>query len=135
MKDYINKKVKFREHFRPFAPAILSENSKEYFYLNQDSDHMLIATKVKPDKKKIIAATVHTDNSCRVQTVSKKSNNKFYSLISNFNKITNVPVVLNTSFNIKGQPIVNNPIDAIECFLKYKIDSLAIGDYIVEKIN
>ena len=135
MKDYINGKVKFRESFRPFAPAILSEYAKEYFHLNQDSDHMLIATKVKLNKKNKIPATVHVDNSCRVQTVSKKSNKKFYSLINNFNKITKVPVVLNTSFNIKGQPIVNDPVDAIECFLKYKIDTLAIGDYIVEKLN
>ena len=135
MKNYINSKVKFRESFRPFAPAVLSEYAEKYFHLKQESNHMLIATKVKLDKKNKIPATVHVDNSCRVQTVSNKSNKKFYELIKNFYKITNVPVVLNTSFNIKGQPIVNDPVDAIECFLKYKIDTLIIGDYLVEKIN
>jgi len=135
MKNYINSKVKFRESFRPFAPAVLSEYAEKYFHLKQESNHMLIATKVKLDKKNKIPATVHVDNSCRVQTVSNRSNKKFYELIKNFYKITNVPVVLNTSFNIKGQPIVNDPVDAIECFLKYKIDTLIIGDYLVEKIN
>ena len=96
---------------------------------------MLIATKVKSNKKKYIPATVHVDNSCRVQTVHEETNKKFFDFINNFYKITNVPVVLNTSFNVKGQPIVNDPEDAILCFLKYNIDYLAIGDFIVKKLN
>ena len=104
MKNYVNKNVKFRESFRPFAPAILNDKAKEFFRLNQESEHMLIATKVRKNKKYLIPATVHVDNSSRVQTVSKKNNQKFYNLIKYFYSITNVPVVLNTSFNIKGSP-------------------------------
>ncbi len=133
MKNYINKNVKFRESFRPFAPAVISSFAKEYFQINQDSQHMLIATKVKNNKKKLIPATVHVDDSCRVQTVHSKTNKKFFELIKQFYKITNIPVVLNTSFNIKSQPIVNTPEDAILCFLRYKIDYLAIGDFLVKK--
>ena len=101
--------------------------------MNQESPHMLMAVKVKKEKKKSIPAVVHVDNSSRTQTVSKKNNKRFYNLINNFYKISKIPVVVNTSFNIKGQPIVNDPKDAILCFLKYNIDYLAIGDYIVEK--
>ena len=133
MKDHLNKNVKFRESFRPFAPAILDYKAKEFFQMNQESPHMLMAVKVKKEKKKLIPAVVHVDNSSRTQTVSKKNNKRFYNLINNFYKISKIPVVINTSFNIKGQPIVNDPKDAILCFLKYNIDYLAIGDFIVEK--
>jgi carbamoyltransferase len=133
IKDHINKYVKFRESFRPFAPAVLKEYSKKFFYLNQSSDHMLIATKVKKSMKKKIEATVHIDNSCRVQTVDRQVNRKFYNLINNFKKLTNIPVLLNTSFNVKGQPIVNSPDDAILCFLKYRIDYLIINNFLIKK--
>ena len=133
IKDYINKNVKFREPFRPFAPAVLSEYASEYFKINQKSEYMLIAFDVKPKMKKKISATVHIDNTCRVQTVSENSNNRFYKLLQKMYHKTGNPVLLNTSFNIKGQPIVNTPEDAIECFLKYKIDFLILGDYILEK--
>ena len=133
MKDHLNKNVKFRESFRPFAPAILDFKAKEFFKINQESPHMLMAVKVKNKMKKFIPAVVHVDNSSRTQTVSRKNNIKFYDLINNFYKISKIPVIVNTSFNIKGQPIVNDPKDAILCFLKYNIDYLAIGDYIVEK--
>ena len=86
MKDYLNKRVKFREYFRPFAPAVLKENSKEYFNLNQESPHMLIACKAKKNKKNLIPAVVHVDDTCRVQTVTKESNLKFYKLINEFKK-------------------------------------------------
>ena len=133
MRDIINKNVKFRESFRPFAPAILEEYSKDYFEINQPSEYMLIACNVKPKMKKYIPATVHVDNTCRVQTVTRKSNLKFYNLLKSMYHKTNVPVLLNTSFNIKGQPIVNSPKDAILCFLKYNIDFLFIGEYILKK--
>jgi carbamoyltransferase len=133
MRDYLNKKVKFREEFRPFAPAILEEQLNEYFDINQKSEHMLIACRVKRNKKKIIPATVHIDNSCRVQSVNKQLNFQFWSLLNEFNNITGVPVLLNTSFNIKGMPIVNSSEDAIECFLKYKIDCLVIDNFLVRK--
>ena len=135
MRDYINKKVKFREEFRPFAPAVLEENQKDYFEINQESPYMLIACKIKKRVKKKLQATVHVDDTCRVQTVNKKYNKRFYSLIKKFYEKTNIPVLLNTSFNIKGQPIVNSPNDAVECFLKYKIDYLVINDFIIKKIN
>lgn len=94
---------------------------------------MLIAFNVKPKMKKFISATVHIDDTCRVQTVTRNSNERFYKLLKTMYKKTKNPVLLNTSFNIKGQPIVNSPEDAIICFLKYKIDILVIGDYILQK--
>ena len=132
-KDHINKNVKFREYFRPFAPSILEEQATNYFNINQKSEYMLVAFDVKLKMKKKISATVHVDNTCRVQTVSSKSNQKFYDLLKKMYEKTKNPVLLNTSFNVKGQPIVNSPEDAIKCFLKYKIDFLFIGDYILKK--
>ncbi len=133
MKDHLNKNVKFREPFRPFAPAVLEEFQNNFFELKQNSPHMLIACKVRKDKKKLIPAVVHVDDTCRVQTVKKNLNKKFYDLIVEFKKISGIPVLLNTSFNVKGQPIVNTPEEAIKCFKNTKIDILAIGDYVVEK--
>ena len=94
---------------------------------------MLIACNAKKEKKNKISATVHVDNSCRVQSVSKQLNFQFWSLLNEFNKISGVPVLLNTSFNIKGMPIVNSSEDAINCFLKYKIDYLVIDKFLVKK--
>ncbi len=133
MKDYINKKVKFREYFRPFAPAVLKKYQNKFFDLEQDSHHMLIACKVKTNQKKKIGAVVHVDNTCRVQTVDEDSNKKFYMLISEFYKKTKIPVLLNTSFNVKGQPIVNNPIQAINTLKNTKIDYLVINNFLVKK--
>ena len=133
MKDYLNKRVKFREYFRPFAPAVLEEKYREYFNLRQESPHMLIACKAKKDKIKEIPAVVHVDNSCRVQTVSKKTNLRFYNLIKEFYNITKIPVLLNTSFNVKGQPMVNTPLQAINTFKRTNIDILIIGDYMITK--
>jgi carbamoyltransferase len=133
MRDHINKNVKFREYFRPFAPAVLEENLYDYFSIDQSSPHMLIACKVKKNKKQSIPAVVHVDESCRAQSVSKQSNLKFWKLINEFKKISGIPVLLNTSFNIKGQPIVNNPMDAIDCFKRYKIDYLIMDTFLIEK--
>ena len=133
MKDYLNLKVKFRENFRPFAPAVLEEDCSKYFNINQDSPHMLIACKVKKESEKKIPAVIHVDKTCRVQTVSKKTNLSFYNLIKSFKKKTNCSVLLNTSFNVKGQPIVNSFEDAIKTFKKTKIDILFIDKFIVEK--
>ena len=135
IRDIINNNVKFRESFRPFAPAILEEHCSKFFDIRQKSEHMLIACKVKPKMKKYISATVHVDNTCRVQTVTRESNKKFYNLLKSIYSKTKVPVLLNTSFNIKGQPIVNSPKDAILCFLKYNIDFLFIGNYILKKLS
>ena len=133
MKDYLNKRVKFREYFRPFAPACLEEKYTEYFDLRQLSPHMLIACKAKKEKINKIPAVVHVDNSCRVQTVSKKINLKFHKLLKEFDNLTSIPILLNTSFNIKGQPMVDNPNQALNTFKNTKIDILSIGDYIAYK--
>ena len=94
---------------------------------------MLIACKARQNKKKEISATVHVDDTCRVQTVDKKVNIKFWKLINEFYKKSNTPVLLNTSFNIKGLPIVNSSLDAINCFKKYKIDYLVLHDFLISK--
>ena len=133
MKDHLNIRVKFREEFRPFAPSILNEHRDDYFHISQDSPHMLMACKIKKDKMNIIPAIVHVDGTCRVQTVKKEVNEKFYNLINEFYKITNIPVLLNTSFNVKGQPIVNTPLEAIQTFKSTNIDVLAVGDFILRK--
>jgi carbamoyltransferase len=134
MKDHINEQVKFREEFRPFAPAILQEQTSEYFDIGQDSPHMLIACKVLEKAKDKIPAVVHIDESARVQTVKESDNLKFRKLLEAVNEETGCPVLLNTSFNVKGQPIVNEPSDAIDCFFDTNIDVLVIGNYIIEKI-
>ena len=133
MKDYLNKRVKFREEFRPFAPSVLNEFKNDYFHINQESPHMLIACKIKKNKMKTIPATVHVDGTCRVQTVKKNINERFYNLINAYYKISKIPVLLNTSFNIKGQPIVNTPKEAIDTFKSTRIDVLAIDDFVLKK--
>ena len=102
MKDILNSRVKFREEFRPFAPSILSEFASDYFEINQSSPHMLIAVNVKPEKICEIPAVVHIDNSARIQTVNKLDNPTFRKLIESFYEETKCPVLLNTSFNVKG---------------------------------
>ena len=132
MRDHINEKVKHRETFRPFAPAILEEKSKEYFDISY-SPFMLQVAKSKKSNK--IPSAIHVDGTARVQTVNQIQNKKFYSLIKEFYKITNVPVLMNTSFNDAGEPLVEKPIDAILCFLKTKIDYLIIEDILISKKN
>jgi len=133
IKDILNKKVKHREPFRPFAPAVLYEDVLSYFDSDHESPYMLLVYNVLEDKINDISATVHVDNTCRVQTVTKEQNRKYYGLISEIKKITNIPVVLNTSFNVRGEPLVCTPEDAIKCFLGTAIDTLVIGNYMVHK--
>lgn len=133
MRDHINDNVKFREHFRPLAPAIMKEHLHEYFDIGQESPHMLIACKVRPEKKSVIPATVHVDDSCRVQSVGLDNNERFYRLLQAFHGETGCPVLLNTSFNVKGQPIVQTPKQAIGCFRDTRIDVLVTGDFMVQK--
>ena len=133
MKDYLNKRVKFREEFRPFAPAVLSEHLHDYFDINQESPHMLIACQAQPDKRDKIPAVVHVDGSCRVQSVAPYNNERFRNLLEAFHAQTGCPVLLNTSFNVKGQPIVNTPEQAMRCFESTNIDVLVVGDYVAEK--
>lgn len=132
MKDYLNSKVKKREPFRPFAPAILEEFVSEYFENGRRTPYMLEVFPIKKVKRKIIPAVVHTDGTGRLQTVGP-DNKEFYNLIKAFYKLTGVPVILNTSFNVNKMPIVETPKDAIDCFLGTKIDILVIGNYICDK--
>ena len=132
-RDYINEKVKFREYFRPFAGAILAEDAVDYFDLTQDSPHMLIAVKAKRRAIAEAPAVLHVDNSCRVQTVNSQSNPRLYRLLVEIKELTGTPILLNTSFNVKGQPVVNTASEAISTFLSTAIDALVLEDLIFEK--
>lgn len=133
MKDYVNSKVKFREPFRPFAPSVLWEYQSEYFDLDIPSPYMLMIADILPEKRNIIPAVTHVDGTGRLQTCMRELNPKYYALIETFYEITGVPVVLNTSFNVQGEPIVESPDDAIQCFLKTGIDVLYVGNYYISK--
>jgi carbamoyltransferase len=135
MQDKVNKAVKFRESFRPFAPAVLKEEQDVYFEIGKGGDvpFMEKVYPVKPVKRDKIPAVVHVDGSGRIQTVTKELNPGFYSLIEEFEKITHIPIVLNTSFNLNGEPIVCTPGDAIKTFYSCGLDALVIGNYIVQK--
>ena len=133
MKDYLNARVKFREAFRPFAPAILWEQQQEYFDLDIPSPYMLMVSDILEKKRHLIPAVTHVDGTGRLQTVMKELNPEFYRLIEKFNDITGIPIVLNTSFNIRGEPIVETPDDAVKCFLDTGIDELYINDFFIQK--
>lgn len=133
MKDIINARVKFREAFRPFAPSVLFEYQKEYFDLDIPSPYMLMVATIWEEKRKIIPAVTHVDGTGRIQTVLKELNEDYYRLIYEFYKITQVPIVLNTSFNINKEPIVETPSDAINCFLHSDFDELYIEDIRITK--
>jgi len=134
MKDRLNERVKKREHFRPFAPSILEEKVNEYFKMPKDqlSPYMILVGDVHEDKKNVIPAVTHADGTARVQTVNKEVNPVYWELISEFEKIKGVPVIINTSFN-ENEPIVCTPEHAVNCFLRTDFDVLAIGDYLVVK--
>lgn len=132
-KDILNSRIKHREYWRPFAGIILEDKLGEYFEEDFKSPYMLYSFTVKPDKINEIAAITHVDNTCRIQTVSEEYNYEVTQLIREFYKLTGTPVILNTSFNDNGQPIVETPKDAIETFKKLDLDYLVIGNYIVKK--
>ncbi len=133
MKDIINAKVKFREAFRPFAPAVLKEHAHEYFEMpaGMDMPFMLLVPKVRPEKRAVLPAVTHEDGTGRVQTVTEEHNGRFYRLIRGFGRKTGVPVVINTSFNVRGEPIVCTPQDAYHTFVNTGIDALVIGNCVV----
>ena len=133
MRDIVNKWVKHREDFRPFAPSVLEENAPEYFEHITDSPYMLFITQVKEDKKKVLPAITHVDGTARPQTVNKKTNPLYWQVIKEFGELSGHPVVLNTSFNIMGEPIVCTPPQAIRCFFGTGIDALALGNYLLVK--
>src|SRR6202046_5128858 len=138
MKDIVNSKIKFREPYRPFAPLVLAERAEKYFEL-PDAAHqyparfMLYVTPVKPDQRKILPATTHEDGTARLQTVFRDENPRYYGLIECFENATGVPVLLNTSFNLRGEPIVTTPANAFSTFAKSEMDSLVLGNFIGDK--
>jgi len=131
MKDILNEKIKHRESFRPFAPSILEEYVSEYFELDIPSPYMLLVAKVK--KPDVIPAVTHVDGTGRLQTVSKKVNPLYYNLINEFFKLTGVPVIVNTSMNVRGEPIVNTLDQAYKMILKTDMDYLVIGNYLISR--
>jgi hypothetical protein len=133
MKDTLNAKVKHREMFRPFAPSVLEERADEYFDMKSRSPFMLLAPMVRPEQRSRIPAVVHVDGSARVQTVSASENPAFHELIQEFERLTDVPVLINTSFNDNGEPIVETPLDALICFLRTKMDYLFVDGLLVAK--
>ena len=153
MQKQLNLKVKFRESFRPFAPSVLSENVSDWFDIDVESPYMLMVAELCDDKKiklsnnenelfgvdklnivrSKIPAVTHVDYSARIQTVTGDFNEKYYHLLTKFKEVTKCPVLVNTSFNVRGEPIVNTPEDAFKCFMATDIDFLAIGNCILEK--
>jgi carbamoyltransferase len=153
MQAQMNLKIKFREGFRPFAPSVLEDRVGEYFELHAESPYMLLVAPICPGRqipmtsqqqnlwgieqlnivRSDIPAVTHIDYSARVQTVSRETNPNYYDLIAAFDRITGCPVVVNTSFNVRGEPIVCTPADAYRCFMRTHIDSLVLYPYIMDK--
>jgi carbamoyltransferase len=153
MQKNLNLKVKYRESFRPFAPSILEEDLSNWFDIGVGSPYMLLVAKINPEKKiemtdsqknlfgieklnikrSEIPAVTHVDYTARLQTVNKDTNKPYYDLISKFKKETGCPIVVNTSFNVRGEPIVNTPTDAFNCFMGTELDFLVIGNCILDK--
>jgi len=133
MQDLVNRSIKFREEFRPFAPSVIEEDANDYFDMHSPSPFMLFLFDVKEKVKASIPAVTHIDGTARVQTVNRKTNPRYYKLLSEFKKVTGVPVLLNTSFNVKGEPIVCNVRDAVRCFYSTGLDYLAVGNYLLRK--
>jgi len=133
-KDILNSKVKHREHWRPFAPSVLEEYAGEWFDINK-SKYMMFAAQVKEDKKEFIPSVTHKDGTSRIQTVSQKDNPLFYKLIQEFYKLTNIPMLLNTSLNKGGGPIVGHPSQAIDVYQNSELDVLCVGNELHIKEN
>jgi carbamoyltransferase len=153
MQKNLNLKVKYRESFRPFAPSILREDLSSWFELDVDSPYMLLVANISSEKKvemsneqknlfgidklnikrSEIPAITHVDYSARVQSVNKNTNKRYYDLILKFKEKTGCPVLVNTSFNVRGEPIVNTPTDAFNCFMGTELDYLVIGNCILDK--
>src|SRR5262249_40447070 len=134
MRDFINSKVKFREDFRPFAPSVPLEDVSIYFDCDYESPYMILVAPVRPEWSEVIPSVIHKDQSARVQTVTQAISPKYHQLHCAFKKITRISVLLNTSFNRRGMPIVETPEQAVHFFLNCELDALVIGDYMVYKI-
>jgi carbamoyltransferase len=132
MKDILNSRIKYREHFRPFCPSVLSERTGDFFENSYPSPFMVMAYKIKPAMRDKIPAVTHQDGTGRLQTVEKDVNPLYWKLIRRFDEDTGIPILLNTSFN-ENEPIVNTPAQAIDCFLRTRMDALAIGPFLILK--
>jgi carbamoyltransferase len=132
MREIINSRIKFRERFRPFAPSVLEEALDDYFVGAVPDPFMLQVYPVRPDKRAAVPAITHVDGSGRLQTVSLRSNPRYYRLIKAFDRLSGVPMLLNTSFN-ENEPIVLTPAQALDCFLRTNMDVLVIGRHVVER--
>jgi carbamoyltransferase len=157
MQSQLNLKIKYRESFRPFAPSVLAERASDYFELDGESPYMLLCADVRKERRigfslkeqlsdsdmdllpvvnrrrSDIPAVTHVDYSARIQTVTPERNKDYYGIIKEFETITGCGVIINTSFNVRGEPIVNSPIDAYKCFMRTEMDVLVVGDYILYK--
>jgi carbamoyltransferase len=153
MQSVLNLKVKYRESFRPFAPSVLRERVSDYFEIDYDSPYMLLVADVVESRRKTmtaaeqalfgieklnvprsdIPAVTHVDYSARIQTVHRETNPRYHALISAFERLTGCPVIVNTSFNVRGEPIVGSPADAFRCFMGTELDVLAVGDCLLLK--
>jgi carbamoyltransferase len=133
MKDILNARVKFREPFRPFAPSVLEERASELFEGDGPSPFMLVVRRTRPAHLDSLQAVTHVDGGARVQTVTRAQCPAYYDLIAEFGRLTGVPCVLNTSFNVRGEPIVNSPKEALRCFLGCDLDALVIGEHLLWK--
>jgi carbamoyltransferase len=132
MRDTLNMKIKFREGFRPFAPSVLADKASEWFDIDCDSPYMLLVAQVR-EGKRVIPSVTHVDNSARLQTVTRDESPLYYDLIAEFEKLTGVPIVINTSFNVRGEPIVCTPHDAYLCFMRTDMDYLVLGHHLLDK--
>ena len=152
MQSTLNLKIKYRESFRPFAPAVLEEKASAYFQLNAPSPYMLLVAPVRESlrettgeagtgldriqgRRSLIPAVTHVDYSARIQTVDRSTNPYFRALLEAFHARTGCAVLVNTSLNVRGEPIAENPEDAYRCFMRTEMDCLAIGDFLLEKAN
>ena len=132
MKDILNIKIKRRESFRPFAPSILREAVAEWFEVDDDVPFMMQVYPIREEKRALIPAVTHVDGTGRLQTVTRDSNPRYYALIEAFRELSGVPMVLNTSFN-ENEPVVCTPQEALDCFLRTKMDVLVLGEWVVER--
>jgi carbamoyltransferase len=133
MNGKVNNAVKFREWWRPFAPSMLAEAAGDYIESATDSPFMVLTAQVRPEKRSVIPSVTHVDGSARPQTVEKDVNPVYWRLIHEFGQLTGVPVVMNTSFNLRGEPIVCTPTDAVRTFFSSGMDALVIGNFVVSK--
>ncbi len=128
----VNLKIKYRESFRPFAPTVLEERTADYFEFDRPSPYMLLVAQVREDKR-IVPAITHVDGSARLQTINRASHPEYYDLIQAFEQKTGCPVIINTSFNVRGEPIVCTPVDAFKCFMNTEMDYLVLGSFLLDK--